>query len=402
MVAVTAEWLSEQRVGDEVVLVDARSPEAYRVGHIPFAISIPPDFLPMPHAPSEIDALAAALGEHGLTGGEHVVCCGDDATDAEAGRLFWLLDVAGAERVSMLDGGFVSWTAEERPVSVAGRERQGVSWEREPRPERLATLEYVEAHFGEPGHEIIDTRERDEWEGLPGAEGDPSVRVGHIPHSLAFDFREFLGDDGNLRDQTETRSIFSGFGPRPSTPVDLTWEFIVHGEGATDDGALGYYLLRRAGVESLRFYPGGWTEWLRHPGLPVVRFIGAEEIFARLQAEGRPAGSDELTSTFVLIDVRHFSSFGHSHIPGALNLYSDGVAESLEVYVEHFWPDFDRENDPVVTYCYGSNCIRSRNSATQAARLGFLNVERFYGGTEDWEEIEGPLASGRRPALGAP
>jgi rhodanese-related sulfurtransferase len=183
--------------------------------------------------------------------------------------------------------------------------------------------------------------------------------------------------------------------------VDLLDEFIVYGWGdavdsspAHDDwgrGPLAYYLLRRAGIGRLRLYPGGWADWAGDPYLPIVRIVVAEELMQRLRESRRWLRPNDPPESFAFFDVRHPADHGHGHIRGSVSLRSDYFADSLDVKLEDHWPGIDRTTAPVVTYCYGERCIRSRATSTAAARAGFIHVERFYGGLDEWRFAGGQL-----------
>jgi thiosulfate/3-mercaptopyruvate sulfurtransferase len=388
----TTEGLSEVLGSRGLVVVDARPADEYREGHLPTAVSIPAADVPEPFEPT------AFLAARGLRGRERIVCYGDSSYAADAATLFWLLEVAGAERVSILDGGVSAWREAGRPLELDVRALPEAVWEVEPRPDRLATRAYVALKFGERGHEIVDTRGRDAWEGREPAVSTGPVgeaeRTGHIPHALPYDFRQLLLPDGRFAPAEDAREILAALGPRPSTPVDLWDEFIVYDDGRSREGAIGYFLLRRSGVESVRYYPGGWAAWSADPGLPRVRIIHAAELERMLATAQSWLRPNAPPPTFPFFDVRHRTDYDRGHIPGAVNLTSRFFADSLDVYVERRWPGLDRSVAPVVTYCYGSNCIRSRDCSTAAARRGFVNVDRFYGGIEEWRGIGGRIVAG--------
>ena len=369
-----------------VVALDARPRDAYLRGHVPGAVSAPASSLPEP------PALAEALGSIGLSGEERIVCYGDGSGSENAARLFWLLEAGGATDVAVLDGGMAAWVRGARGIETAERALHRTRWTPEANPGRAATRDHVKEAYGEKGFELIDVRGWDVWEGEPQEPGvTPSLRTGHIPHALPYDFREFLSSDGALRSPEDTRETFSRLGPRPSNPVDLQDEFIVYGEGGASDGAVGYYLLRRAGVARVRYYAGGFGEWSSHPELPVTRVIHAEEVLARLNREVRLLVPDTPPRSFILLDVRHDRDYGIGHIPGAVNLMSHVFSDSLDAALARHWPAADRASTPIVSYCYGPSCIRSRNCSTMAARAGFVNTERFYGGIEEWRGIGAPV-----------
>lgn len=392
-VTAQADWLARRVGARGVAVVDARPVAAYEAGHIPGAVSL------ASAATLNPAEAAAAVAERGLTGRGTIVCYGDSTFAPDAAKLFWLLDAAGAERAMLLEGGLGAWRAAGGELNSEAVTLPATDWTGSPRPERVASAAYVALKFGVFGHEIIDTRGWEAWEG-PTDEaqwGDPP-RAGHIPHALPYGFREFAGSDGALLSPEDTRGIFSRVGPRPSTPVRLNHEFIVHGDGTPGDGAIGYFLLRRAGIEHVRYFPGGWSSWVEDACLPVVRIIGAEELKHRIARTRRWFRPDAPPAGFALFDVRHEGNHSSGHLPGAVSLNSRYFADSLDVFLERNWPGLDRTTAPVVTYCYGPNCIRSRNCSTEAARQGFVNVERFYGGIEDWRLVSGELHSTPLPS----
>jgi thiosulfate/3-mercaptopyruvate sulfurtransferase len=385
-VTVSVSRLAEGLSARDVVALDARPRGAYLLGHIPDAVSAPVWSLPEP------PALAEALGKLGLSGAERVVCYGDSLDSENAARLFWLLESAGAADVAVLEGGMEAWVREAGEIETDERAPRAAEWKREANTSRVATRDYVRDAYGEKGFELVDARGWDVWEGEPQEPGvTPQARTGHIPHALPYDFDEFVTSDGALRSPEDTRATFSRLGPRPSNPVDLQDEFIVYGRGGPSDGAVGYYLLRRAGIARVRYYPGGFGEWSSRPELPVTRVIHAEEVLARLNRELRLLVPDTPPRSFILLDVRHDRDYGIGHIPGAVNLQSNAFADSLDAALARHWPAVDRASTPIVSYCYGPSCIRSRNCSTMAARAGFLNTERFYGGIEEWVGIGAPV-----------
>ncbi len=391
-VTATPEWLAERLRARDVVVVDTRSADLYSREHLPGAVSIPVDELSAAlraeHRPPE---LARALAGFGLTGRGRIVCYGEDGTSANAAWLFWALETAGAEGAMLLEGGLHAWASGGGALDAVGAALPPATWTGEPRSDRSASAAYVALKFGEDGHEIIDARGWDDWHGSidPEEWGQP-VRHGHVPHALPYDFTEFFDADGGLITPEDAWEVFSRVGPRPSSPVDMSDEFIVYGAGGAD-GALGYFLLRRAGVAAVRYYPGGWREWSGDVSLPVVRIIEADELKERLARARRWFKPNAAPQSFAFFDVRHWADYATGHIPGSVTLTSSLFADSLDLYLERSWPGLDRTTAPIVTYCYGSNCIRSRLCSTFSARDGFVNVERFYGGLAEWRAAGGEL-----------
>lgn len=389
-VTVSPSWLLDRAGASGVVVLDARPFDAYLSGHIPGSISMDPWLTPDPVG------LARVFGELGLTGREKLVCHGERSASGRAARVFWLLELAGARDVAMLEGGIARWRALGGATVTEEVTLPPGQWSPEPATDLIASREFVRRSYGEDGVEIVDARGEDAWRGpVPESHRGSPVRSGHIPHALPFEFTVFVGDDGSYLPAPETWLEFAALGPRPSNPVDLTSEFIVYGDGLTGDGALGYYFLRRAGIERLRYYPGGWFDWSGDPYLPVVRIVGAEELAARLRRERRWFRPNDPPRSFAFFDVRHPSDHARGHVGGSASLDSRVFADSLAVALERHWPDIDTSSEAIVTYCYGISCIRSRATSTAAARHGFVHVERFYGGVDEWRGIGGSLVEGK-------
>ncbi len=204
---------------------------------------------------------------------------------------------------------------------------------------------------------------------------------GHIPHSLPLDPDLLLDADGAVPEGTELREALQQLGARPSTPIDLGAEFILCG-GTPQQQGLGYLLLRQAGVDSVRIYPGGIYEWRLDVGRPVVRIVETEELRGMMSRERE---GDGLPRDFVLMDLRHFTDFAEGTLPGAVSMPSHEFEAGFRSQLDTHWPEADRLSTPLVFFCYGTDCIRSRNAATKAARLGWRDIRWYHGGVEEWQ-----------------
>lgn len=111
---VPPELLAEWRAGGrDVVLLDARSLEEYRVGHLRGAVRVPPS--------ASARTILAAIGRP-LNGATVVAYCSvGHRSSVLASRVRDALAAAGAESVWNLRGGIFAWHNEGRPlVDAAG------------------------------------------------------------------------------------------------------------------------------------------------------------------------------------------------------------------------------------------------------------------------------------------
>lgn len=102
---------------------------------------------------------------------------------------------------------------------------------------------------------------------------------------------------------------------------------------------------------------------------------------------------------FHLVDALPEEAYQEGHIPGAISMPADTVAERAESY-------FSSKDEPIVTYCANKNCNASAKAAQQLRRMGYTNVSEYTDGKEDWEKAGLPLEraddmlNGMQEALG--
>src|SRR5262249_46027164 len=92
-----------------------------------------------------------------------------------------------------------------------------------------------------------------------------------------------------------------------------------------------------------------------------------------------------------VLDARPPEEFAVSHIPGALNVPGKpGTTAALYVadasQVQRLVPDRAR---PLVLYCNGPYCGRSKRLAAELAQLGYTEVRRYQLGPPPWRALGG-------------
>jgi rhodanese-related sulfurtransferase len=98
---------------------------------------------------------------------------------------------------------------------------------------------------------------------------------------------------------------------------------------------------------------------------------------------------------FVLLEILPEDEYRRGHLPGALSVPPDRVAELV--------PDLVRDREAeVVVYCAHSECMASRRAAQELEALGYTNVRAYEGGKRDWVGHGLPLENEMSPAVFAP
>lgn len=349
------------------VPLDAREAGPYAQGHLPGASSAGGG---LPQA-----GVVIVYGEGG-------------AGREEVARQYWLLRREGRSGVRVLDGGIAAWRAAGLPLETGPAPPRTAP---DPRPspglKAVVSADWVAESFGQAGVELLDVRDARGWDRW---KTPPTFAAGHIPYALPFDPRALLPAEG-WPEPVGLRRRLSAFGPRPGDPVSLESTFVLYADGEDDPRlGLGCLLLDLAGLDA-RVFPGGWKEWTAGGKRPVVRVVSAAELAAQLRRGDPKLSADRPPRDLILLDLRDPRDFAIGHLPGALNLpFLDFPAE-FEKTVEARWPGADRASIPLVLYCYGIDCVRSRKAGAQAARAGFRDLLWFRGGVQEWRDARYPL-----------
>ena len=131
---VSTGWLKQHLQDPDVFVLDVRSAidgggaEAFVKGHIPGAIHSDYDKAGwrvtrggVPFMLPTLPELEKLIGEIGIDEDTHVVVvpAGVHHTDfGAAARTYWTLKVAGVTKVSILDGGYAAWAAEQNAIET--------------------------------------------------------------------------------------------------------------------------------------------------------------------------------------------------------------------------------------------------------------------------------------------
>lgn len=373
---VTVDWVKRHHVSDRLQLVDARPAREHQTGHIPSSYSLDARRLPLEPA-----ALAPLFARAGIGTARPVVVYSDHADPAAADQLFWRLEVAGHRNVRLLRGGIDAWRAARQPVDTAEHTVPlRAQFDVPPDTSRLVTYEQLRGRFGHPGTTIFDWRTPAAWE------------EGHIPHSLPLPTLDYLDQDGALLAGPDLRAKLNEVGPRPGEPADLRGDVVVCADDGTGEiRASPYVIARAAGVVRVRVFPGGYAEWRRHADAPVVSIITAD-ILRHVLETSRRAGDPA-----ILLDLRGDNDYLVGHIPGARLLRPDQLESRFDSLVAAAWPRATPQRTPLIMYCYGPTCTRTRNGTTFAGHRGWRNLYWFRDGMLGWQQAGGEVRRSDRP-----
>ncbi|MDZ7652366.1 MAG: rhodanese-like domain-containing protein [Burkholderiaceae bacterium] len=180
-------------------------------------------------------------------------------------RAYWTMKYFGHDKVALLDGGVVKWTAEKRPTAAAPAPT--------PRPsgykvkavhdELLAlTPEVLATAYKKTGAQLVDGRAPDFY--LGEKKKDYVYAQGHIPGARLVANADLLDPKtGTLKSMAELRTLLASSGVDAAAPI-IT--YCDSGHLSTGVWFVAHELLRNP---SVKLYDGSMHEWTKDPTRPV-------------------------------------------------------------------------------------------------------------------------------------
>jgi len=261
---VETDWVVAHAADAGVRIVDMRQ-SGYAAGHVPGAVHLspvairdanaPPTFLP---APAAFEAMMASLG---IGDGTRVVVY-DERGGIYAARLWWILNYFGHANVALMNGGWIKWMAEQRPLaSEIPAPPAGVRFTARPNAKWVATAADVVAAIDKPGVKIVDARTTAEIE---GKDLRSIRRGGFVPSSIPVYWEDLLDPQRKtFKPADELRQIYESRGITPQNDVIAYCQVGMR-------AAVDLFALHLVGYDKLRNYYGAWEEWGNRDDLPIA------------------------------------------------------------------------------------------------------------------------------------
>ena len=206
------------------------------------------------------EQFAEAMSRYGVGEGTRVVLYDAAGTNAWAARVWWMLRAFGFDDAAVLNGGWLKWTQEGRPVSTDPPTYPPARFVARPHLELFADKNEVLAAMDDGATCILNALSRDQHVGTaPVRYG----RAGRIPSSVNVPAGElvdpethaYLPLDEMRRQFDETGAIRGG---RVITYC---------GGGIAASSAA--FVLTMLGVDNVAVYDGSLSEWAADPALPM-------------------------------------------------------------------------------------------------------------------------------------
>lgn len=271
---VSTDWLAANLATANLVVVDLRSADSYRAGHIPKAVNRPfdryhsvwitqKDGLDL-ELPSEAD-LFNVIGSTGIRNDSLVVLV-NDAFSVNSEPSFYArsyttrvadtLIYAGVANVAILDGGHTKWVKEARALSTDIVTPTPITYHGKVNKAMFVTRQYVKDHIGKVV--IVDARDSDTYFGATVAPSAP--KAGHIPSAKSLpSIWIWNAKDGTYKDPDTLARMGSGV-----VGKDKTKEIIVYCGVGNTASSWWFVLTQIMGYGNVKFYDGSAQEWVRY------------------------------------------------------------------------------------------------------------------------------------------
>jgi thiosulfate/3-mercaptopyruvate sulfurtransferase len=267
---ITTEELDGILDRDDVVVVDVRSKMAFLAsGHISRAVAATWHDFSDPASgikgllDSDLGRLEKKLGALGISRERQVIVYSNPFDNwGDEGRMYWMLTYLGHPNVRVLDGGWIKWSAEMRRFECGPAKPRPAVFKAEVNPSLMTVKAEVRAMVGAPHPETVlaDARTPEEYN---GSVQQGIARGGHIPSAVNVPWNQFFNPDGTVKPVGQIHAILEKEGLSPEKEV------ICYCTGGVRSAWL-YFILKLAGYDRVKNYPGSWWEWGNDFLLPVV------------------------------------------------------------------------------------------------------------------------------------
>jgi len=265
---VSTAWLADHIKDPNVVILAVGQKDDYDKGHIPgslFAdymdshLMTGPTGLTLELPP--MDVLARVFGKLGITNDSHIILYQAKDWFSPTARVYLTLDAMGLGRnTSVLDGGFLLWSKEGRPVATQEPPApQPGTITPCPMNDVITEIDDVKANVHRAGVAIIDARDAEYYTGKTSPGG--GQRLGHIPGAGNIPYTTLSVKDGKLKSPEELATMFHDAGMKPGDRV-IAYCHIGQQASAV------YFAARTLGYD-VRLYDGSWEDWSKHKELPA-------------------------------------------------------------------------------------------------------------------------------------
>jgi molybdopterin synthase sulfurtransferase len=266
---VSADSVQETAGTKNFVIIDART-AGYDVSHIPGAINIKfGDYFTFGSGLIPVADLNSKLSAAGLKRNmTFVIYDNTTASFGAAGRIFWMLEYLGCNKVYILDGGWDKWIADERPTETTIRTLPAAKFKAAVKKSKRMTKELIQKKLGTKNFAVVDSRTDEEYNGwqLYG-----EARGGHMTGAIQLPYASFFNADKTVLDYSDIKTMLESRGITRNKQVTAYCTVGIR-------SGFVYFIYRLMGYNKASNYDGSIAEWAADASLPMEKAPRFSEI----------------------------------------------------------------------------------------------------------------------------
>ncbi len=263
-VFVSPEWVKAHQ--NEIKIIDLSEKLQYRKFHLPSATWINYAWLIRPQDGLELSGgtvyMANAMSQLGIKPTDYVVIY-DNMGELNSSRLYWELAKMKHPKISLMDGGLVSWVLNQNKVTQAIPPLKKANY---PTPTSNLVDAYtadkteVLAAIKDSKTALIDARSEAEYIGNP-----KQKRSGHIPTAILFPWDVTVDANHGFRqrNKAELEKILAQVGITDKAQPIIVYCHTGH------RAARVWTMLKSLGFQKIKLYDGSMQEWSLDTKLPI-------------------------------------------------------------------------------------------------------------------------------------
>jgi thiosulfate/3-mercaptopyruvate sulfurtransferase len=277
---ITAETLRDWKGTSDLVIVDARSPEKYKAGHIPGAINVPGSKWRTPsrkpgEGPSkyifrtadgspDVQRYERFLSQAGIGDDSRVVVYGSFGGNKTSTVPVMILRWLGHEKTYFLDGvGLKQWEEAGYEGSTTSHESAPATFTANADSNFVWNRKDVLRGIDKQNVVIVDTRSKAEYTGENPRDNE---RGGHVPGAVRVNYSDLMHwPDRTTLSPAKAQQVLQEKGL--TGKEDTT--YVLHCQTSTRVSE-NYLVMKDLGYENVAIYDASWHEWGNRADTPIV------------------------------------------------------------------------------------------------------------------------------------
>jgi thiosulfate/3-mercaptopyruvate sulfurtransferase len=241
-------------------LIDLRTPEAFKQGHIPKAQNVwRTDITDTTYPyggmmPTQLHT-ELLLSKLGIEPSDTILIY-DEKAECDAARLWWVLKFYGHPHIKLLNGGLKAWVAVNGELSNSEAKPEPSNYQFLSQPDSTihASADLVLSILSNDQVILLDTRGDEEFNGKLK---DGAAKGGHIENAMNLDWAiavDFKGTQKFL-DADQLKANFQAVGIDGDKPI------ITYCHSGVRSAHTLFVLTELLGYSNIKNYDGSWIEW---------------------------------------------------------------------------------------------------------------------------------------------